>query len=319
MQRHNASLIRLFVLAAALLLVAAMSGCCGPCGALAPRLGGQDEAAEGESPPAEGEQPSATSTEAPAVEGEATDEAEAQPAEEQPAPGEARSEFEELVTSSNVVVESLTTPDGGVSGEIMAVRLTNPGAEELEFIIPCGFIFLPPPGEQRMIVVQEESVTIGPGQTTDVTMFVMCIDSSAAGASTGATYTIGTMASGDLLAFIECVCSRDLQTGFDPMNPMRDFSLQMAVWAVADGISLDEMQAEMDQAQGAMAEIFGPEGFVFDPEMLEGLPGMEGIDLSDLEGIEIPPEVMETAFQMLEQVQGAAADWLAECGIEPAK
>jgi hypothetical protein len=68
-----------------------------------------------------------------------------------------------------------------------------------------------------------------------------------------------------------------------------------------------------------MAEIFGPEGFVFDPEMLEGLPGMEGIDLPDLEGIEIPPEVMETAFQMLEQVQGAAADWLAECGIEPGK
>jgi hypothetical protein len=74
----------------------------------------------------------------------------------------------------------VSTSDGETAGRILTVQVTNPITNELFVTIPCGLIFNPPPDsdEQRLMVIQQASATIPPGESADFTPYVICIDSS---------------------------------------------------------------------------------------------------------------------------------------------
>lgn len=198
---------------------------------------------------------------------------------------------------------TVTSPAGGVSGRILDVTLTNEGLDDQIVLLPCGYVFEPAAEEQRMMTVQPETLALGPGDTTTFSPHVMCIDSGLPAPEGGSVYGIGTMATDELLALAECVCTRDLATELDPV--MGDMSLQFAVWTVADGDPVD-IGDEMTDLEGALGDLVGGE-LGIDLEELADMPGMEGIDLDAM---------LAQASQFMDDYQLTASRWLDECGIE---
>jgi hypothetical protein len=187
-------------------------------------------------------------------------------------------------------VESISEDE--TSGWILTVLATNPTSDEIVVTIPCGLIFEPGPesDEQRLMVVQEASATLLPGENAALTPYVVCIDSSNAIPGTGSTYHVGVMATGDLLKLAQCVCNETLADyEMDPMAFMDQFGLQFAVWSVSDELSFEDMFEDMEEAGGALGEI-GAEDF---GEELGGLLG----------GVR-------------EMFQGFGQEWLEKCQIE---
>jgi hypothetical protein len=186
----------------------------------------------------------------------------------------------------------VSTSDGDTEGRILTVQVTNPTTNELLVTIPCGLIFNPSPGsdEQRLMVIQQDSATVPPGESADFTPYVVCIDSSNAVPATGSTYQIGDMATGDLLALAQCICDETLaDIEVDPSAFLDQFGLQLAVWAVSDGLSFDEMFEAMEEAEGALGQI-GIE------EYGEGLEDLLG-GITDI-------------------FQAGGQEWLEKCDIE---
>lgn len=186
----------------------------------------------------------------------------------------------------------VSTSDGETAGRILTVQVTNPTTNQLLVTIPCGLIFNPPPGsdEQRLMVIQQSTATIPPGESADFTPYVICIDSSNAVPATGSTYQIGGMATGDLLKLAQCIGNETLaDVEVDPTAFLDQFGLQFAVWTVSDGLSFDEMFEGMGEAEGALGQI----GTVDFGEGLEDLLG--GIT---------------------ESFQTGGQEWLEKCNIE---
>jgi len=117
-------------------------------------------------------------------------------------------------------------------GPLMLLQVTNPGTNDVLTTIPCGLIFQPDDTEQqRLMVIQAYSATVQAGRQADLKPYIVCIDSSKHAPAEHATYTIGNMASGDLLALAACVCTQPLT--FEKDIP-RELGLQFAVWHTSD-------------------------------------------------------------------------------------
>jgi hypothetical protein len=185
-----------------------------------------------------------------------------------------------------------STSDDETYGEILTVYVTNPTTAEIVVTIPCGLIFEPGPGseEQRLMVIQEASASLQPGEETTLTPYVICIDSSRDVPDDGSTYQIGVTASGDLLKLAQCICAEtleDIET--DPLAFMDVFGLQFAVWSVSDGLSFDEMLDSMEEAGGALGEVGAAE---------------------------FPEEIGDLVGGVMEMFQGGGQEWLEKCQIE---
>lgn len=186
----------------------------------------------------------------------------------------------------------VSTSEGETEGRILTVQITNPGNDDVLVTIPCGLIFKPEPGrdEQQLMVLQQASATIPPGDSADLTPYVICIESSKAVPESGSTYQVGVMATGDLLKLAQCICNEtlvDIET--DPLAAMDQLGLQFSVWMVSDGLSMDEMIEGMEEAEGALGQI-GATG------SLEGMEDFVG--------------------GLMEIFQGFGQDWLEKCDIE---
>ena len=186
----------------------------------------------------------------------------------------------------------VSTSEGETEGRILTVQITNPGNQEVLVTIPCGLIFKPEPGsdEQQLMVIQQASATIPPGESADLTPYVICIESSKAVPESDSTYQVGVMATGDLLKIAQCICNEtlvDIET--DPIAAMDQLGLQFSVWMVSDGLSMDEMIEGMEEAEGALGQI-GATGL---PEGMEDIVG-----------------------GLMEMFQDFGQDWLEKCDIE---
>ena len=186
----------------------------------------------------------------------------------------------------------VSTSEGETEGRILTVQITNPGNDEVLVTIPCGLIFKPEPGrdEQQLMVIQQASATIPPGESANLTPYVICVESSKAVPESGSTYQVGVMATGDLLKLAQCICNEtlvDIETY--PIAAMDQLGLQFYVWMVSDGLSMDEMIEGMEEAEGALGQI-----------------GATGL-----------PEGMEDLFSgLMEMFQDFGQDWLEKCDIE---
>ena len=186
----------------------------------------------------------------------------------------------------------VSTSEGETEGRILTVQITNPGNDEVLVTIPCGLIFKPEPGrdEQQLMVIQQASATIPPGESADLTPYVICIESSKAVPESGSAYQVGVMATGDLLKLAQCICNEtlvDIET--DPLAAMDQIGLQFYVWMVSDGLSMDEMVAGMEEAEGALGQIGAT-------SLLEGMEELVG--------------------GLMELFQDFGQDWLEKCDIE---
>lgn len=217
------------------------------------------------------------------------------------ASGPTADSLEKLVSEGSLEAD-VVSPDGGIFGEIFEVLLTNRSDEDIDVVIPCGSVFASAPGvaEQRMMVIQPVAATIPAGESTTVHPFVTCIDSDEEAASAGSAYSPAGTADKSLLAFADCLCSRDLAT--ETNQQMGGMDLQFAVWAVADG-SLPVWNGDPDDLGGALGAMTG-ESLDLDPE-----------DLKELEGAGLDQII--AAFQaFMTQFGEGAQQWLDKCEID---
>lgn len=212
--------------------------------------------------------------------------------------------IEALVADGSLEVDTVS-PDGGISGKILDVLLTNRSDEDLDVIVPCGLVFEPAPGveEQRMMVIEPVEATVPAGSSVTVHPYVACIDSDEDPAGTGAAYMPAGQADGDLLSFAQCLCGRSLEDELDA--DMGGMDLQFAIWAVADGF-LPSWSGDPEDLAGALGALTG--------ESLD----LDAEDLKELEGTQLD-QIVAAMEVFMEQFGTAAQRWLDECGIDVSK
>ncbi len=263
-----------------LMAVAALAACTSPPDAPAAT---QDEAAEPAQP--EATEPTATTlpTDTPTL--EATD---------TPVPTATATPF-----AVGGEFGPITSSGDGYTGTgSINVPVSNPSGETVEVVLPPGFVFLPAPGsnEQRLMVLQAASVTLGPGESATLDPFVACIDANAGAPGTGSSYTPGGMVEDERLQQLaDCLDEQDLSAstaGFDGMG------LQFAVWSVSDDFSLGEVLDIMQTADGE--------------ELDQALEEMEG----GAAGAIFAPEMMGILLPFLEQANTSSERWLELCEID---
>ncbi len=121
---------------------------------------------------------------------------------------------------------------GTFYGPILQVEVTNPGSKEVVTHIPCGLVFAPDDSNnQRLMVLQPITGVVTAKGSATLTPFVDCIDDSRHAPPDAAVYSIGTMATGDLLKLAACACGQPLTVNAD-IN--QEFGLIVAVWHTND-------------------------------------------------------------------------------------
>ena len=214
------------------------------------------------------------------------------------------------LVDAGILELAIDVPEGGVSGELLHLSFVNTSVDDIETRLPCGLVFAPDGELQRMINLTPIDLELGAGDSIELTPYVMCIDSSAPAPEQGAAYEIAELASGDLLAFARCICEGGLLDEVDPMTG--DMSLQIAVWAIADG-ELPDIDAAITEADGAFSDLLGQEGIDFGEiaEIIEA----QGIDTGLLDGVDLEVLLGE-AMVFFDEYLADADVWLDRCNID---
>lgn len=188
------------------------------------------------------------------------------------------------------IVEVISTGMGITGQGIIQVVVRNPTGEEITVRLEPGCYFAPPAGadQQRMMVLQAVEVALAPDETTTIDPYVACIDSDAGAPEEAAGYTVGEMVpDSNLQALAQCLDGQDLPA--DAMDFDAILGLQMAIWQVSDGYSLDEYMEEWVAAEDEMGEELGSE-------------------MGDM---------MDAIMPMMQGMMDSANVWLDACGVEP--
>lgn len=192
-----------------------------------------------------------------------------------------------LIDQGRVEVETVQSNEGGqTQGPILTVQLTNLESGEVVVDVPCGLIFHPGSEEdQRMMVIQPASGELSASGTTQISPYVICIDSGKDAPDLNATYQVGVMAEGDLLKIAQCICQEELSDEFDAQAGFDQFGVQFAVWAVSDGEPLTSFTGEGMPEGGAADDMFGEEfGDMFaELEQFFLAPAQEWLDRCGIE------------------------------------
>jgi|GEM_PF-545289 hypothetical protein len=193
-----------------------------------------------------------------------------------------------------VEVEDISAVVEDISGPVLLLQVTNLTDDEVLVTLPCGFILQPADeDEQRLMVIQPEEVRLPPGGEGELEPYVICIDGNKAGPSIGSSYSLGVMASGDLLTLARCLCNEDLTALEEAMEFDSLIGLQFAVWMASEGVSdLGSLMEAMGEDSGG---VFGD---------------MVGEELGEL-GVD-----MEQFMGLIDQFMGQPArEWLEKCGL----
>lgn len=179
------------------------------------------------------------------------------------------------------------TTDDATFGRILTLQVTNPGTTQVIAEVPCGLVFNPETdGEQRMMVIQPASAEVGPGDSQELVPYVACIDPEQRTPTMDSTFTVGTMATGDLLKLASCICEEPLEGQLSLEAGADLLGVQLAVWSVAMG---DSPSALMERdLGGAAGEALGESGAEF-------------------------------LGNMMDMLLAPANAWLERCGVEPEK
>jgi len=260
-------------------------------------------------------EPEAASTSAAPTSDAATDTTTAAPAEVATTTRSTEPETSEDLTVTELIDAgaidlTIDVPEGGVSGELLRLTLVNTTDTGLETALPCGLVFSPESDVQRMMSVTPLDVSLGAAESIDLVPYVMCIDSSSPAPESGATYRLAGLADDDLLALADCICDEDLLSEVDPA--VGDMSLQIAVWATADG-ELPDLDAAVSETDGALSDVLGQEGVDFDEitDLLES----QGIDADLPDGFDLETMLGDAVAFFDEYLEGARSV-LDRCGID---
>jgi hypothetical protein len=93
------------------------------------------------------------------------------------------------------------------------------------------------------MVIQEASAPVAPGGTEVIPLYVVSLDTDTHAPGDASSYTLGTMASGDLLKMAQCICQEPLSMDEDLEN-INTLGIQFAVWNISEGSDFSTWSTE---------------------------------------------------------------------------
>lgn len=190
-------------------------------------------------------------------------------------------EFGKLLSSGDLAIEGVeANSDYETVGTILTVQFTNLSSDEILVTLPCGLVFVPTTTEeQELMMIQPMEVSLGAGESAEFSPYVVCIEMNAPAPERSSGYTLGYLASEDMLTFAECICGEQLSSELGSMDSV---GVQFAAWSISTG--------------GDILSLIEEESGSFE-QYLEGLEG---------------DQLVEQITQMMEMFGG---EWLDRCGI----
>lgn len=202
-------------------------------------------------------------------------------------PGLSGTDFGSLLMGGKLQLNgvSANSSDEDTYGQILSMSLTNLSTGEIIVTLPCGLVFVPDDDEnQRLMMVQESSIVLGPGETKTPTPFVVCIDVAAGAPSFSDSYQPEYMVNDLKMAQLaECVCQKELDLSLGSLDGV---GVQFAAWAIDMG---GDFSQTLDE----------------NPEMTAYFEGEYGDSLE------------AAVAEMMQMVSMFGDSWLQDCGIDP--
>jgi hypothetical protein len=128
--------------------------------------------------------------------------------------------------------------------------IVNLSAKAIVVCFPVGQINEPvDSGSQSLILPKETILDLGAGQTLEGDLDAFCINEHKSAPSSGLEYHLGPIAKGSLLALAKAI---DAQTAQGRLGA------QMAVWAITDQYSLNELEATPDPNSPSLTDSIRP-------------------------------------------------------------
>ncbi len=141
---------------------------------------------------------------------------------------------------------------GSYYGPCMRLDLQNIAKTPLTLRIESGrFLETADTGEQRMMITQEELITLLPGKKKSMNLYAMCTEMHDASPGRESLLALGKMADGNLLALAQ----------FIGQNHFQSQAAQQAVWAITDdndlGSIFSDNADEMNKLQLFVSKLTG--------------------------------------------------------------
>ncbi len=128
-------------------------------------------------------------------------------------------------------------------------KIENLTDQKLVICFPVGMLLEPGDGTQQSLVVPVTVVIeLGPGQVREDDLAAFCINESKHAPAEGAEYRVGGMAEGSLLR---------LAYAIDAQSADGHLGVQMAVWAITDNFTLDDLSAPPTSGEPSLAQGLG--------------------------------------------------------------
>ncbi|MEN8242876.1 MAG: hypothetical protein ABFS17_13220 [Chloroflexota bacterium] len=186
-------------------------------------------------------------------------------------------DFGRLLESGDLILDSINSnADEETNGRILTVQFTNPTNDEIIVSLPCGLIFVPTETEEQpMMMVQPLDLLLSPGESAPFTPYVVCADLFTPPPEINSGYTIGYLASDQLLAFAECICDIPLSDEEDSFDGV---GVQFATWTIATN---GDFTAGLDGEETAFGDEFeglGADELIQSVTEMFSLYGSEWID-----------------------------------------
>jgi hypothetical protein len=142
-------------------------------------------------------------------------------------------DLNQAIKSKQITAEIVS--NGKYSGKSVELSLTNTTTKVITISIPAGSAYLPADdGEQTLIQLEEDMIVLQPGATQRKTIAAFCSEASDSAPSESGTFGLSSTKNEKLKQMIAYMKDKNIDKK----------SYQDAVWAVTDGRSISNIQAD---------------------------------------------------------------------------
>ncbi|MFT5779276.1 MAG: hypothetical protein ACI837_002233 [Crocinitomicaceae bacterium] len=142
-------------------------------------------------------------------------------------------ELNQAIKSNQITAEIIS--NGKYSGKSVELSLTNTSKKSLTIKIPAGSAYMPADdGEQTLIQLEEDMIVLKKGETMKRTIAAFCSEASDGCPSSSSAFSLSATTNDKLKQMIAYMKGKKISKK----------SYQDAVWAVTDGRSISNIQAD---------------------------------------------------------------------------
>jgi hypothetical protein len=145
---------------------------------------------------------------------------------------------------------SLNANESEFYNEPLTYIVRNIVGQQVEFCFPAGMMMIAGDGGyQDLVLTRTVILLLGPGDQREGRLAAMCANLSKDAPISGSSYEPGAMASGDVLS---------VALAIDRNSAQGSLGAQLAMWAVTDGFTLEDLGGGSESESAEMFQLIAP-------------------------------------------------------------